>query len=132
MGKLLAVRLPTFGRALCVLAAMLISASPAHAGWSSVTGRIIGVSTYYSSNVILFSLDNQPTTPLPPGCTTMGAFAIDGTLPVEKRQMMMAQLLTAQAARMLVNVTWADDGGCIAYDSTSIYPRVVRLTPMSN
>jgi len=76
------------------------------------------------------SLSNQPSSPAPPGCTSMGAFAISSALDATKRQNMLAQALTAQATRMALNVTWDDAGGCVSYDG-SAFPLIVRLTPMS-
>ncbi len=76
---------------------------------------------------MLFSLVNQPVGPLPPGCTNMSYFAIDGTFAAEKRAMFLAMLMSADAGRRDVNVSWDDGGSCITYETGVSFPRMLLI-----
>lgn len=105
-----------------------LSSSLAQAAWNVTAGKINGIQTYSSTDVILFNLDSQPTGPLPPGCTSTAYFVIAGT--AERRQAMLSQALTAQARGSTVQISWDDSGSCITYATGAVYPQALRFVTL--
>lgn len=99
---------------------------PAEAAWFVTVGKVVGVYTYASTDTVFVTLNNQPSGPLPPGCTSTVYFAINGALPAERRQAMMAQVLSAQASNADVHISWDEAGSCVTAASVTV-PSIQRL-----
>lgn len=100
------------------------------AAWIGTVGKVHRIDGYAGSDTILVTLDNQPTGPVPPGCTSTSVFAINGALPAERRQLLLSQLFSAQGRGASVAIYWGDSGSCVSYSSTTIVPAIQRITSM--
>ncbi|MEM9287309.1 MAG: hypothetical protein AAGA36_03140 [Pseudomonadota bacterium] len=111
---------------LCLSVLSLSTASHTHAAWRGVTGKISGITTYNNRDIVLVSLQNQPTGPAPSDCA-ISAFAIDGNVTAERRQQMLSLLLSAQMAGRDIGITWEDAGSCVVFNSTTKFVQIVRI-----
>lgn len=109
---------------------MLSMPNLGNAAWIGSVGKVQRVDAYASTDIVLVTLDNQPTGPIPPGCTSTSVFAINGAMPAERRQMLVSQLLSAQGRGVSVAIYWDNAGSCVAYSTSTIVPAIQRITSM--
>src|SRR5215510_9326163 len=92
------------------LAAMILVSNPALAVYdANMSGVLHGVLTYADTDSIYIRLTNQPTSH--PACNA-AYFVIDGSVTSERRKMMLARLLTANASGESINIGYDDVGNC--------------------
>jgi hypothetical protein len=77
---------------------------------ANLSGVLAFVSIYADGDYIYLALNNQPTSH--PGCNP-AYFVIDGAVPLERRQMMLARLLTSYATKEVVNIGYDNVGDCV-------------------
>ena len=96
-----------------------------HAAWTNTSGKVTLVSTYTTTEHILFTLDNNNIT-VPENCTT-STFAIEPHISADKRSQLLSVLLAAQASGKTVNIAY-DDTLCTPWTSGSTqYLKVYRI-----
>jgi hypothetical protein len=88
----------------------VLSLTPAQAGYNAnMTGVVTEVLTYLDSTMILFRLDNQPTTH--PLCNPV-YFAVNVATDSEVRKQVLARLLVAKATGESVNIGYDNAADC--------------------
>jgi hypothetical protein len=88
----------------------LVLSPPASAAYNAnMSGVLTFVGAYADGDYIYLALSNQPTSH--PGCNPT-YFVIDDTVPLERRQMMLARLLTSYAMKEPVNIGYDNVGDC--------------------
>ena len=87
----------------------LISNDARAAYTHGMTGQLESVSTFTDSDAVYVRLKNQPTSH--PGCTP-GYFVIEANVPLERRKMLLARLLTAYASGETIFVGYDGNGSC--------------------
>jgi len=76
---------------------------------ANISGVLAGVYVYTNGDYIYLKLKNQPTEH--PSCKPT-YFVIDGSVPYERRQMLLSRLLTAYATKEKVNLGYDKEGDC--------------------
>lgn len=76
---------------------------------SNMRGVILGVFVYTDTDAIYLKLTNQPT--VHPTCNS-DYFVIDASVSYERRQMLLARLLSAYAMKETVNIGYDNAGDC--------------------
>ena len=89
---------------------LLLFSTSAFADYNAnMTGVVTHVLTYTGSDQIYFRLDNQPSSH--PACNT-DYFAIDSSIPAERRQQVLSRLLMAYATGKPINIGYDSEAGC--------------------
>lgn len=76
---------------------------------ANMSGVLSAVATYADGDYIYLSLQNQPTSH--PACNP-GYFVLAETIPENRRNALLARLLTAYAAGETVNIGYDNAGDC--------------------
>ncbi|RZI81335.1 MAG: hypothetical protein EOP38_19640 [Rubrivivax sp.] len=93
-----------------ILFTLALVSTPAFSTYSAnLAGEVSGVYTYTEGDYIFFTLKNQPSSH--PGCNP-AYFSIDGSVPVDRRKIMLARLMAAYATHETVNIGYDKDGTC--------------------
>lgn len=104
---------------------LILCSTPSAAAWLSTSGTILNINFYAATDTVLVLLSSYGADT---GCTNKTTFAIDGSLPTERRQQMVSALLSAEASGSTVNVYYEDSGGCVAWNTDSnAYRSIKRL-----
>jgi len=97
-----------------------------HGAWISVTSTIQTIKIYSTTDTILVTLDHPGT--VVSECSNTLSFAIDGTLPVDRRKQMLSALLMTKAAGNSITLTYSDSGNCVPWDAdVNAYRGLVRI-----
>lgn len=76
---------------------------------ANMKGVITDLMVYTYEDTIIIKLNNQPTSH--PACNP-SHFAIDATVPLDRRQAILSRLLTAYASKENVNIGYDSQGNC--------------------
>lgn len=76
---------------------------------ANMSGQIDGVITYADTDSIYIRLKNQPTSHQ---TCSAALFAIDATVSLDRRKMMLSRLLAAYATGEVINIGYDSTGYC--------------------
>jgi hypothetical protein len=95
---------------LAVFIIFVFCSSLSWAGYdANMKGVVKHVAIYTEGDYIYFSLENQPSSH--PGCRA-NHFVISGSIPSERRQMLLSRLLAAYVAKENINIGYDSQGNC--------------------
>jgi hypothetical protein len=97
---------------VCIVPAIwaVLALVPASAEYNAnIQGTLRDVLVYTDMDHILFRFVNQPTSH--PACSP-NYFAIDASVPAERRAALYARLMTAYSLNEVVNIGYDDSGNC--------------------
>lgn|GEM_PF-2454857 len=99
--------------------------------WHTASGKINAINVYSETSTVLVTLVNngvQVNGPAVPDCTSTTTFAIDGSMPSDRRSQMVSILLMAKAAGKTVRFSYSTGGGCVPYgNGRSVYRGIKRI-----
>lgn len=96
------------------------------ASWLDTSGKLTSLVTYMGKETILVTLDVSGSKVAE--CSNTRTFAISSSMSPEGRSRMYAMLLSAQATRRPVTVSYSESDGCEPWGATqNVYRQIVRL-----
>lgn len=108
---------------ICGVAFAFIS-SNAYSEWENTSGTVISMNNYASTDTVLVKLSSPGVAVTE--CSNKDYFAIDGSLPENRRSQMYSALLAAKASGNSVTVAYENTGGCVPYGNNSSAYRGIR------
>lgn len=104
-----------------LLAVMVLMSSRA-AAWITAAGTVEQIWTYSGTDTVLVKL----STPGAPSaaCSDSTVFAVDSSLPPDRRKQMIAVFMSAQARQAEVQVSYDELAGCASWGGT---PNIYRI-----
>ena len=109
-----------------LLLLLLLVTVNANAAWIGVTGKVTTILLYDSTDSILVVLDSPGT--VVAECSNNQTFAINGTLPADRRNQMLSALMMAKASGQSVTIMFNDVGGCVSRGASSnVYRKIERV-----
>ena len=111
---------------LLPLAAILGLVSMNAQAWIIATGTVEQIYVYAGTDTILLKL--SVAGPPSAACSDAAVFAIDGALPADRRQQLLATVMSAQARQAQVSVAYDNVAGCVNWDaSANVYRSIRRI-----
>jgi len=95
---------------LLVFVSCLFSYSISFAAYNAnMSGKVSAIMVYAEGDYIYIKLENQPTSH--PTCNP-SYFVVPGSIPYERRQMIMSRLMTAKVTKEIINLGFDDKASC--------------------
>ena len=111
---------------LALILLFLLVTVNVNAVWIGVTGKVTTILLYDSTDSILVIMDSPGTAVAE--CSNTQTFAINGSLPADRRNQMLSALMMAKASGQSVTIMFNDVGGCVSWGSTSnVYRKIERV-----
>lgn len=99
----------------------------ANAVWTGASGKVVDIVVYATTDTVLFVLDVSGADVAE--CSNKTTFAINGSLPTDRRKQMLSVLLLAKTTGEEISVGFNVVGGCVPWGSTqNVYRGVARIT----
>jgi hypothetical protein len=111
---------------LVLISLFLLITVNANSAWIGVTAKVETILLYDSSDSILVILDSPGAAVAE--CSNNQTFAINGTLPADRRNQMLSALMMAKASGQSVTIMFNDVGGCVSWGASSnVYRKIERV-----